>query len=216
MVWTSGFHLAPSSPRDFLRIRFLTHDRAIDEVDLLVLTKQGFWLVEFKSRPGRVEGDAGTRTWADREGRRISVDNPLLLANRKAKALSSLLKPKMIARKAAMPWLEAIVFLSDPETQIDLPGSACHRVALPDREAAEERPALKGILATLINREVAGDEPVGRATLERLGYLRVGEPDPKGLRSECREGGHGRSTHPQNSPTGSVATHAPRGRPRPA
>ena len=76
-------------------------DGAIYEVDLLVLTKQGFWLVEIKSRPGRVEGDAGTWTWTDREGKRASVDNPVLLANRKAKALSSLLKAKMAAAEGA-------------------------------------------------------------------------------------------------------------------
>ena len=62
---------------DFIRARFPTHDPyrawanfefqaadgAIYEVDLLVLTKQGFWLVEIKSRPGRVEGDTGTWIW---------------------------------------------------------------------------------------------------------------------------------------------------------
>ena len=66
---------------------FISDNGSIYEVDLLVLTKQGLWLVEIKSRPGRVEGDAGTWTWTDREGRRLSVDSPVLLANRKAKAL---------------------------------------------------------------------------------------------------------------------------------
>src|SRR6266567_1149872 len=61
---------------------------------------------EFKGRPGRVEGDAGTWTWTDREGKRASVDNPVLLANRKAKALSSLLKARMAPHKVALPWLE--------------------------------------------------------------------------------------------------------------
>ena len=55
-----------------------------------------------------------------------------------------------------MPWLEALVFLSDPEIQVDLPGAARNRVAVPDREPAEGRAARKGILAALINREVAG------------------------------------------------------------
>jgi len=32
----------------------------IYEVDLLVLTKQGFWLVEIKSWPGKVRGDVVT------------------------------------------------------------------------------------------------------------------------------------------------------------
>src|SRR6266851_3355931 len=77
---------------DFIRARFPTHDPyrawanfefqtadgAIYEVDLLVLTKQGFWLVEIKSRPGRVAGDTGTWTWTH-NGRRFSDDNPVLL-----------------------------------------------------------------------------------------------------------------------------------------
>jgi hypothetical protein len=152
--------------RAWANFEFLAHDGAIYEVDLLVLTRKGFWLVDIKSRPGRVEGDVGTWTWADREGRRISVDNPALLANRKAKALSSLLKPRMTAQKGAMPWLEALVFLSDPDIQVDLPGAARNRVAVPDREPAEGRPGRKGILAALINREVAGVEPVGRDAID--------------------------------------------------
>ena len=109
------FVSAPSLPghepyRAWANFEFQAPDGAIYEVDLLVLSKQGFWLVEIKSRPGRVEGDAGTWTWTDREGRRASVDNPVLLANRKAKALSSLLKAKMAAQKVAMPWLDALVF----------------------------------------------------------------------------------------------------------
>ena len=33
-----------------------------------------------------------TWSWTDKDGKRISLDNPALLANRKAKALSSVLK----------------------------------------------------------------------------------------------------------------------------
>ena len=112
--------------RAWANFEFQAPDGAIYEVDLLVLTKQGFWLVEIKSRPGRVEGDAGTWTWTDREGKRASVDNPVMLANRKAKALSSLLKAKMASQKVAMPWLDALVFLSDPEIQCDLQIGRAH------------------------------------------------------------------------------------------
>jgi len=71
---------------------FQTSDRAIYEVDLLVLTRQGFFLIEIKNWPGRVRGDAGTWIRTTPEGRTISEDNPVLLADWKAKALSSLLK----------------------------------------------------------------------------------------------------------------------------
>jgi len=77
--------------RAWSNFEFQTNDGAIYEVDLLVLTKQGFWLIEIKSWQGRLTGDAGTWT-RHYDGRTVSVDNPLFLANRKAKALSSLLK----------------------------------------------------------------------------------------------------------------------------
>src|SRR5829696_4765857 len=144
--------------RAWANFEFQAADGAIYEVDLLVLTRQGFWLVEIKSRPGRVEGDAGTWTWTDREGRRSSVDNPVLLANRKARALSSLLKGRMATQKVAPPWLDALVFLSDAEIQCDLQGAARYRVCLADRPAGDGRPARPGILAALVNREVAGVE----------------------------------------------------------
>ena len=50
---------------------------------VLVLTPKGFFLVEIKSAPGIVEGDQGTWSW-HHEGRIRTVDNPLVLANRKA------------------------------------------------------------------------------------------------------------------------------------
>jgi serine/threonine protein kinase len=152
--------------RAWANFEFHSADGAIYEVDLLVLTKQGFWLVEIKSRPGRVEGDAGTWTWTDREGRRHSVDNPVLLANRKAKALSSLLKPAMAAQRVPLPWLEALVFLSDPGVQSDLQGAAGSRVCLVDGAPADGRPGRPGVLAALLRREAAGVNPAGRDAID--------------------------------------------------
>ena len=152
--------------RAWANFEFQSPDGAIYEVDLLVLTKQGLWLVEIKSRPGRVEGDAGTWTWTDREGRRLPVDNPVLLSNRKAKALSALLKPKMAAQRVPLPWLEPLVFLSDPEIQCDLQGAARNRVCLADREPADGRPGREGILAALVSRRVAGIDPAGRDPID--------------------------------------------------
>ena len=64
---------------------FQTSDGAIYEVDLLVLTKMGFWLVESKAWEGRIWGDSGTWT-RSHDGKVHSEDNPVLLANRKASA----------------------------------------------------------------------------------------------------------------------------------
>ncbi|MGF1499322.1 MAG: NERD domain-containing protein [Elainellaceae cyanobacterium] len=42
---------------------FIATDGSINEVDLLVFTPQGFFLVEIKSCPGRLTGDSGTWMW---------------------------------------------------------------------------------------------------------------------------------------------------------
>ena len=90
---------------DFLRERFPTHepyrawsnfefiaeDGSINEVDLLVFTPHGFFLIEIKSRPGRLFGDAGAWTW-ETDGRLSTTDNPLIAANTKAKKLRALLQ----------------------------------------------------------------------------------------------------------------------------
>ena len=76
--------------RAWSNFELVAEDGSINEVDLLVLTPKGLFLVEIKSHPGRVEGDAGTWTFRH-EGRLKTLDNPLLSANRKAKRLKSLL-----------------------------------------------------------------------------------------------------------------------------
>ena len=84
---------------DFLRARFPTHDPyrawsnfefiaddgSIHEVDLLVFSPEGFFLIEIKSRPGHLSGDAGTWSWKT-EGRLYTLDNPVI-NNRHAECL---------------------------------------------------------------------------------------------------------------------------------
>ena len=80
--------------RAWSNFEFIAQDGSINEVDLLVLTPKGFFLVEIKSAPGIVEGDAGTWTWSH-EGKVRTYDNPLVLANRKSqKAQESTEQPE--------------------------------------------------------------------------------------------------------------------------
>lgn len=151
--------------RAWANFEFQTNDGAIYEVDLLVLTKQGFFLIEIKSWPGRVRGDAGTWT-RTQEGRTVSEDNPVMLANRKAKALVSLLKSQQATKKIRVPWMDAVVFLSADELHCDLEGPARNRVVLKDRPAQESRPERKGILAALLNREGPGIDPDSRNLID--------------------------------------------------
>ncbi|MCA9225819.1 MAG: NERD domain-containing protein, partial [Planctomycetales bacterium] len=151
--------------RAWANFEFQTADGAIYEVDLLVLTKQGFWLVEIKSWPGKVRGDVATWTRMH-DGKAITEDNPVLLANRKAKALVSLLKSQQATRSIRVPWIDAVVFLSADDLQCELSGPALNRVLLQDRQAKDSTPERKGILAALLNRQGPGIEPDSRSLID--------------------------------------------------
>ena len=153
--------------RAWANFEFIADDGSINEVDLLVLTTKGFYLVEIKSRPGTVEGDQGTWTWRH-DGRVQTVDNPLLLANRKAKKLISLLRRQpALRKKAASPFLEAHVFLSHEDVDCRLTADLQDRVHRRDTGTGrDERP---GIVAAL-TRHSAGtplrsrpDRPMAKA-----------------------------------------------------
>ena len=191
-------------PRSWANFEFQSHDGAIYEVDLLVLTKQGFWLVEIKSWPGKVSGDAGTWT-RTHDGKTISEDNPVLLANRKAKALSSLLKSQQAVKKIRVPWLDALVFLSADGLQCELSGPAANRVVLKDRPAEESRPERKGVLTALMNREGPGvgpdcrnqiDNPVAKAIARAI--------EQAGIRPSCIDRTRNRTVREHSNPYGGV------------
>ena len=155
--------------RAWSNFEFQTVDGAIYEVDLLVLTKQGLWLVEIKSWPGKIRGDVTTWT-RTHDGRTVTEENPVLLANRKAKALASLLRSQPATRSIRMPWLEAVVFLSADNLECELTGQALSRVLLQDQPATESSPERPGILAALLNRQVnrqeSGIEPESRSLID--------------------------------------------------
>jgi serine/threonine protein kinase len=109
--------------RAWSNFEFIVEDGSINEVDLLVVSLYRIYLVEIKSRPGRVSDDAGTWTWRH-EGRLLIEDNPLLLANRKAKKLKSLLLHQSAMRHTRTPFIEPMIFLSAPGFQCELSGAA--------------------------------------------------------------------------------------------
>ncbi len=90
---------------------FISDTGRVYEVDLLVVTPKGFFLVEIKGWRGPIEDNGGSQIW---RGMGRTDDNPLMLANRKAKALRSLLDRQQAMRsaKARSPFLQAAVFLS--------------------------------------------------------------------------------------------------------
>jgi nuclease-like protein len=109
--------------RAWSNFEFIAEDGSINEVDLLVVSLYRIYLVEIKSWPGCVSGDAGTWTW-QHEGRLLTEDNPLLLADRKAKKLKSLLLHQSALRHTRTPFIDPMIFLSAPGFQCELSGAA--------------------------------------------------------------------------------------------
>jgi hypothetical protein len=166
---------------DFIRLRFPAHepyrawanfefiadDGSINEVDLLVFTPQGFFLIEIKSRPGQLFGDAGTWTW-ETDGKLSTVDNPLIAANLKAKKLRFLLQQQNGSQKKGLiPFVEPLIFCSAPDLRCELQGNARLRVCLRDRDAAGDSSARLGILPAILGRDSPGLELSAKGTHDR-------------------------------------------------
>ena len=158
----------PHDPyRAWANFEFIADDGSINEVDLLIFTPQGFFLIEIKSRLGRLLGDAGTWTW-DTDGRLSTVDSPLIAANLKAKKLASLLqRQRAFQKKGRAPFIEALVFCSAPDLSCELQGNGRLRVCLRDRAAEGDKPARPGILAAVMERNCPGLDPRPRGIHDR-------------------------------------------------
>ncbi|TVP98296.1 MAG: BREX system serine/threonine kinase PglW [Planctomycetaceae bacterium] len=138
--------------RAWANFEFVADDGSINEVDLLVFTPQGMFLIEIKSRPGRLRGDVGTWTWETPGKPPATVDNPLFLANSKAKKLRSLLSRQKAAKKkgGGIPWIDAVVFCSAPDLKFELQGTAANCIRLRDTDTRA------GIMGTIRRRECPG------------------------------------------------------------
>jgi serine/threonine protein kinase len=123
--WLRG-HLPDRDPwHVWTNFEFIDDEGKVSEVDALVLSPAGLFLVEIKSRPGILTGDAHSWTW-NTDGRTNTYDNPLILANRKAKRLASLLKrqPAIAKAKIRLPFVEPAIFLSSSSLACRLEGIA--------------------------------------------------------------------------------------------
>lgn len=97
--------------RAWSNLEFQAEDGSINEVDLLVLSPKGAFVVEIKSWPGLIRGDWGGWTWTH-EGRTHSRDNPLPLLDRKCKRLKAVLSRHFSKTKVGLPFFEPLLFLS--------------------------------------------------------------------------------------------------------
>jgi serine/threonine protein kinase len=148
-------HLPDHEPwRAWSNFEFIDDEGRVNEVDVLVLTPAGLVLVEIKSRPGTLQGDASTWRWIT-EGRPIEVDNPLPLANRKVKRLASVLKRQDAFGRGHIraPWVEPVIFLSAVRRPPQLDPGTSRRVFLRGSPRAE---ADNGIIDALLRADELG------------------------------------------------------------
>jgi len=150
-------HLPDNEPwRAWSNFEFIDDEGRVNEVDALVLTPAGLVLIEVKSRPGTLRGDGYSWTWTT-EGRAVTTDNPLPLANRKAKRLASVLRRQdALAGRGAprvAPWVEPLIFLSKVQRRPDLDPGTERRAALRGRPG---RPDDNGIIGMLLRADELG------------------------------------------------------------
>jgi Nuclease-related domain len=155
-------HLPDVEPwRAWVNFEFIDDAGRVNEVDALVLSPCGLFLIEIKSRPGDVTGDATTWTW-NTDGRLHTRDNPLLLANRKAKWLAGLLKQQqsIVKSKVRVPYIQEVIFLSAQHVRLRLPEILSRHIYLRGRPG---QPKDRGITAALSGEEPARPPYVDRA-----------------------------------------------------
>jgi serine/threonine protein kinase len=171
--------------RAWSNFEFIAEDGSINEVDLLVVSLYKIYLVEIKSRPGRVSGDAGTWTWTH-EGRLLTEDNPLLLANRKAKKLKSLILHQNALRHTRTPFIEPIIFLSAPGFQCELSGAARTGVYLRHDTEQAGHPDSITVLRGAAEAMGRGNSPPPQSIDRRLSQAIARALDQAGIRPSQR------------------------------
>lgn len=160
-------------------------DGTIGEVDVLVVSPKGIFLVEIKSWPGVLRGDAGTwRTTRPGGARERSDDNPLLLTNRKAKRLKSLLSRQPAFRGQQLPFIAPLVFLSNPELDVLLDPSARDGVAGLGKDD-DGKPIQAGALPGVID-VISRITPQEHAALQRR---RIDKPMAKRIATAFEQAG---------------------------
>ncbi|MFZ7337841.1 BREX system serine/threonine kinase PglW [Comamonas jiangduensis] len=142
-------HLPDRDPwHVWTNFEFIDDEGKVNEVDALVLSPAGLFLVEIKSRPGVLRGDAHSWTWTT-DGRTSTYDNPLILANRKAKRLASLLRRQsaILKAKVRLPFVEPAIFLSSSSLACKLEGLAKSATYQHGRPGSLDDPGIVGALS---------------------------------------------------------------------
>jgi serine/threonine protein kinase len=176
--------------RAWANFEFLV-DGTISEVDVLVVARKGLFLVELKGWPGRIAGDAGTWQWTPPNAVEPRLrDNPYVLANRKAKRLKALLSRQRALRGKRIPFVQPLVFLSDPDLKVALDPEARHGVTGRDAQpGGSGRPSggLPGVVAALTKLTAEEQQRLGDRVIDRpMAKLIAAAIDQAGVRPSQR------------------------------
>lgn len=109
--------------RAWANLTFIDQRGRTAEIDVLLLTKVGFFVVELKGWHGTVTGTQQTWTVTSPSGARRYDHNPLILADSKAKRLASFLKAQL-GHGQHLPFLGAIVVMHGHDSKVDLDENA--------------------------------------------------------------------------------------------
>ncbi|MGH3910031.1 MAG: BREX system serine/threonine kinase PglW, partial [Pseudonocardiaceae bacterium] len=157
---------------------FISDQGHIREVDLLVAAPTGLFLVEIKNFHGRLTNHYAT--WIHRGDRsERTLDNPLPLADQKAKELKSLLgRAASREHGIKLPFVRAVIFFAEPGMVCDLDDDQRHHLYGPDTGHAGTRQLPKigqGLLLTPVTQAPPQPEffrALGRL-LKRVGIHRT-------------------------------------------
>jgi serine/threonine protein kinase len=124
----------------------------VREVDLFVATRTGLYLIEIKSLVGRLIASGSNWIQVRDSGDERVFDNPLHLADLKAKQLRSLLEGaagRLGGKRQRVPYIKAAVFLSNPALRVALPEHQLHWVYGPERAGGSSGGAGNVILPSI-------------------------------------------------------------------
>ena len=176
-------HLPDSPPfRAWSNFEFIAEDGSINEVDALVVSSDRIYLIEIKHWAGRISGNQNSWLVRSPSGRERYEENPLLLANRKARKLKSLLGRQQAFHKGQVPYIQAVVFLSEPLCELALDDIAAQHIYL--RPDARHRGGTHSIIDVIQGRatQAEGRPGIGRDTERALARAM----DQLGLRKRTR------------------------------
>lgn len=130
-------------------VEFPDRNAALNEVDLILLARQGLFLVELKGLHGRIVGRINDWSHTDPEGRVHALENPVNGINRKAKRFRSLLlevaEHDRIVRQ--LPYVEPVVVMHGLDSTVELSEPTKGHVFGLDGYRVKNLPAFSQILS---------------------------------------------------------------------